>query len=94
MMTAEFTNFTDPDGNEMIPQTCKGFSDWLKQTYFSFGSLLAKSCQSAMRLAGHSDYLKNMAFAFGENVSYAEQVVCIYFLFIALVLFIIFLTLL
>ncbi|RUS86164.1 hypothetical protein EGW08_006058 [Elysia chlorotica] len=73
MMTAEFTNYTDPDGKQMIPQSCQGFSDWLKQTYFSIGSLLAKSCQSAMRLAGHSDHFKNMAFAFGENVSYAEQ---------------------
>lgn len=73
MMTAQFTNYTDRDGKETIPQTSQGFSDWLKQTYFSFGSLLAKSCQSAMRLAGHSDQFKKMAFAFGENVSYAEQ---------------------
>ncbi|GFO27222.1 decaprenyl-diphosphate synthase subunit 2 [Plakobranchus ocellatus] len=73
MMIAEFTNFTDLDGNAKIPEECKGFSDWLKQTYLSFGSLLAKSCRSAMRLAGHSEQFKAMAFAFGENVSYVQQ---------------------
>lgn len=74
MMMAEFTEYTDANGKPSMPYSCQGFSDWLKQTYLSVGSLLAKSCQSAMTLAGHSKYYEAMAFAFGENTTYAQQV--------------------
>ncbi|BFZ09641.1 hypothetical protein BsWGS_12682 [Bradybaena similaris] len=73
MMSAEFTNYTDSSGKPKLPDSCQGFSDWLKQTYLSLGSLLAKSCQSAMTLAGHSTDYETMAFAFGENTTYAQQ---------------------
>uniref|UniRef100_A0A0B7ALW7 Decaprenyl-diphosphate synthase subunit 2 n=2 Tax=Arion vulgaris TaxID=1028688 RepID=A0A0B7ALW7_9EUPU len=73
IMSAEFTSYTDSSGRPNMPESCQGFSDWLKQTYLSFGSLLAKSCQSAMTLAGHSKYHETMAFAFGENTTYAQQ---------------------
>ncbi|CAL1540725.1 unnamed protein product [Lymnaea stagnalis] len=73
MMAAEFTPFTDAGGKSTVPESCNSFSDWLKQTHLSFGSLLARSCQSAMTLAGHSEDLGKMAFAFGENTTYAHQ---------------------
>ncbi|CAG5127513.1 unnamed protein product [Candidula unifasciata] len=73
MMSAEFTNCTDSSGTPTMPESCRGFSDWLRQTYLSLGSLLAKSCQSAMTLAGHSTDFETMAFAFGENATYAQQ---------------------
>ncbi|XP_005110593.1 decaprenyl-diphosphate synthase subunit 2 [Aplysia californica] len=73
MMTAEFTNFSDASGRPEMPDHCKGLSDWLSQTYLSIGSLVAKSCQSAMILAGHSATFQSMAFAYGENMAYAQQ---------------------
>jgi decaprenyl-diphosphate synthase subunit 2 len=72
-MAAEFTNYTDSSGQPNMPESGQGFSDWLRQTYLSAGSLLAKSCQSAMTLACHSKYFESMAFTFGENTTYAQQ---------------------
>ena len=74
MMTAEFTQFSDASGRPKLPESCQGFSDWLSQTYLSFGSLMARSCQSAMILAGHSEKIQSQAFSYGENVTYAQEV--------------------
>lgn len=74
MMSAEFTEYTDPNGKPNMPKSCLGFSDWLIQTHLSLGSLLAKSCQSAMILAGHSKSFEESAYTFGENTIYAQQV--------------------
>ncbi|KAI8791835.1 decaprenyl-diphosphate synthase subunit 2 [Biomphalaria glabrata] len=73
MMTAEFTEFTETFETTNTSQISTRFTDWLKQTRLSLGSLLAHSCRSAMTLAGHSKYLEEMAFSFGENVIYAQQ---------------------
>ncbi|XP_059141351.1 all trans-polyprenyl-diphosphate synthase PDSS2-like [Physella acuta] len=73
MMSAEFTEYTDSNGKPNMPKSCLGFSDWLIQTHLSLGSLLAKSCQSAMILAGHSKSFEDSAYAFGENTIYAQQ---------------------
>jgi len=73
MMTAEFTQFSDASGRPKLPESCQGFSDWLSQTYLSFGSLMARSCQSAMILAGHSEKIQSQAFSYGENVTYAQE---------------------
>ncbi|XP_013086086.2 all trans-polyprenyl-diphosphate synthase PDSS2-like [Biomphalaria glabrata] len=70
MMTAEFTETFETTNTSQISTR---FTDWLKQTRLSLGSLLAHSCRSAMTLAGHSKYLEEMAFSFGENVIYAQQ---------------------
>jgi len=52
------------------------------QAFLQSGSLLARSCQSAMALAGHSQEIQTQAALFGENIAYAKQVhvVCDYWL--------------
>lgn len=72
-MEAEFTGFTDKHGNATLPSDVT-FSDWLKQTYLSSGSLLAKSCQSAMKLASHSSDVQQQAYKYGLNTAYVQQV--------------------
>ena len=72
-MEAEFTSLRDTNGNSVLPENAT-FSDWERQTYLQSGSLLAKSCQSAIELSGHDDRLKSAAAEFGENVAYARQV--------------------
>ena len=72
-MEAEFTSLRDVDGGSVLPDTVT-FKDWERQTYLQSGSLLAKSCESALELSGHDDKLKSAAAEFGENIAYARQV--------------------
>ena len=72
-MEAEFTSLRDTNGHSVLPETTT-FTDWEKQTYLQSGSLLAKSCESALELSGHKDQLKSAAAEFGENIAYARQV--------------------
>lgn len=71
-MEAEFTNLRDANGGPCLPDDVT-FAAWEKQTYLQSGSLLAKSCESALELSGHEDRLKSAAAEFGENVAYARQ---------------------
>ena len=73
MMSAEFTQLRDRNGNMLLPDTAR-FSDWERQVYLQSGSLLSKSCEAALELAGHEDNLKQAASDFGKNVAYARQV--------------------
>ena len=73
-MEAEFTNLRDANGGPCLPDDVT-FAAWEKQTYLQSGSLLAKSCESALELSGHEDRLKSAAAEFGENVAYARQVI-------------------
>jgi decaprenyl-diphosphate synthase subunit 2 len=73
MMSAEFTHLRDRNGNVLLPDTVK-FSDWEHQVYLQSGSLLSKSCEAALELAGHEDNLKQAASEFGKNVAFARQV--------------------
>ncbi|XP_045198178.2 all trans-polyprenyl-diphosphate synthase PDSS2-like [Mercenaria mercenaria] len=72
MMSAEFTKLRDRNGQMLLPDTVM-FPDWERQTYLQSGSLLSRSCEAALELAGHDDDLKQAAAKFGENVAYARQ---------------------
>ncbi|XP_067674161.1 all trans-polyprenyl-diphosphate synthase PDSS2-like isoform X2 [Haliotis asinina] len=72
LMEAEFTGLRDGKGNPALPSSVT-FSDWLKQTFLSSGSLLAKSCQSSMELVKHDDHVQKQAFEFGCNMAYVQQ---------------------
>ncbi|KAK7500066.1 hypothetical protein BaRGS_00008613 [Batillaria attramentaria] len=72
LMEAEFTGFTDRQGNPTLPAAVT-FSDWVKQTYLQSGSLLAKSCRAAMKLASHSSDMQQMAYDYGLNTAYVQQ---------------------
>lgn len=72
LMEAEFTGFTDKHGNPVLQERVT-FSDWVRQTYLQSGSLLAKSCQAAMKLASHSPDMQQMAYDYGLNAAYLQQ---------------------
>ena len=77
LMEAEFTGFTDKHGNPTLPQSAS-FSDWLQQIYLQSGSLLARSCQAAMKLANHTTEVQEDAYNYGMNTAYVQQVCCVY----------------
>ncbi|XP_033741073.1 decaprenyl-diphosphate synthase subunit 2-like [Pecten maximus] len=72
LMESEFTELRDTDGKPVLPSTVK-FDDWVRQTFLASGSLLARSCQSAIELCNQDDDVLKAAFAFGENMAYAHQ---------------------
>ncbi|KAK7108428.1 all trans-polyprenyl-diphosphate synthase PDSS2-like [Littorina saxatilis] len=72
LMEAEFTGFTDKHGNPTLPASVT-FSDWLRQIYLQSGSLLARSCQAAMKLASHSTEAQHDAYNYGLNTAYVQQ---------------------
>ena len=69
-MEAEFTKLRSSPLNVT-------FKDWLDQTYLSYGSLLAHSCQSALLLVGHKQSYQDAAFEFGKNLAVTRQVKCL-----------------
>lgn len=73
LMEAEFTNLRNDNGESLLKPDIQ-FSDWIKQTYLSSGSLLARSCRSAVELADHREDQKEAAASFGENMAYLQQV--------------------
>lgn len=72
MMSAEFTQLRDRNGNTLLPEGVS-FADWERQTFLQSGSLLSRSCEAVIELAGHEDHIKHAASKFGENVAYARQ---------------------
>lgn len=48
--------------------------DWTRCNVLSAGSLLGKSCQGALLLAGHDEQLQKQGFSFGKHLSLAWQV--------------------
>ncbi|XP_025202595.1 decaprenyl-diphosphate synthase subunit 2-like isoform X2 [Melanaphis sacchari] len=47
--------------------------DWTRRNVLSVGSLLGKSCQGALLLAGHGEQLQKQGFLFGKHLSLAWQ---------------------
>ncbi|KAL4118917.1 hypothetical protein QTP88_011796 [Uroleucon formosanum] len=47
--------------------------DWTRRNVLSAGSLLGKSCQGALLLAGHGERLQKQGFLFGKHLSLAWQ---------------------
>ncbi|WAR08341.1 DLP1-like protein [Mya arenaria] len=72
MMSAEFTSLRDRDGHPILPEGAT-FKDWERQTFLQSGSLLSRSCQSSLELAGHVEELQTLGAQFGENIAYARQ---------------------
>lgn len=48
--------------------------DWTRRNVLSAGSLLGKSCQGTLALAGHGVDLQKQGFLFGKHLSLAWQV--------------------
>ena len=73
LMCAEFSKFRDINGTACLPEGTT-LEDWKEQTFLVSGSLLAKSCQSAMILGNHSEAVQQNAFNFGTHLALAHQV--------------------
>lgn len=73
LMEAEFTDLRNDNGESLLKPDIQ-FSDWIKQTYLSSGSLLARSCRSTVELADHREDQREAAASFGENMAYLQQV--------------------
>ncbi|XP_064614725.1 all trans-polyprenyl-diphosphate synthase PDSS2-like [Liolophura sinensis] len=72
LMEAEFSGLTDKNGMATVNDGIT-LEDWEHQTYLTSGSLLAKSCKSALHLANHTSEMQQQAFDFGLNMAYAHQ---------------------
>ena len=64
--------------NNTLPFKIDGFmsdpeNEWELRTVLSGGSLLGKSCQSALMLSKHSEELQRHAYFFGKHVALAWQ---------------------
>lgn len=64
--------------NNTLPFKIDGFmndpeNEWQLRTVLSGGSLLGKSCQSALMLSKHSEELQRHAYLFGKHVALAWQ---------------------
>lgn len=74
LMCSEFSVFVNREGRSLMPENGVSMQDWENQTFLASGSLLAKSCRSAMMLAGHSEAKQEEAFNFGRNMAFTYQI--------------------
>ncbi|MCL4120390.1 UNVERIFIED_CONTAM: hypothetical protein GTU68_048733 [Idotea baltica] len=72
-MEAEFIGLHDLHDNA-LPNANFGIKDWENKNFLAAGSLLAKSCQGTMLLAGHDEEKQRKAFEFGKCIALAWQV--------------------
>lgn len=59
------------------PKDSTGYAlkEWTLLNIYSGGSLLGKSCQSALKLAGHNEEIQEEGYKFGKHLALAWQVV-------------------
>uniref|UniRef100_A0A0P4WB96 Decaprenyl-diphosphate synthase subunit 2 n=1 Tax=Scylla olivacea TaxID=85551 RepID=A0A0P4WB96_SCYOL len=72
-MEAEFIGDRDNQGNP-IPNETITMQDWNEKNFLAAGSLMAKSCQATLLLAGHSEAMQKKGFEFGKEIALAWQV--------------------
>jgi decaprenyl-diphosphate synthase subunit 2 len=70
---AEFIGERDKQ-NQPLPSRGLTEQDWLVRSVLSAGSLLGKSCQGALKLAGHNETLQQSGYRFGQHLALAWQV--------------------
>ncbi|KAF4519388.1 hypothetical protein B566_EDAN008696 [Ephemera danica] len=69
---AEFIGERDKQ-NQPLPSRGLNEQDWLVRSVLSAGSLLGKSCQGALKLAGHNETLQQSGYRFGQHLALAWQ---------------------
>ena len=72
-MEAEFIGVQDTQSNA-IPTNNMTREEWAARTFLAAGSLMAKSCQATLVLAGHSEDMQQKGFEFGKQIAYSWQV--------------------
>lgn len=71
-MEAEFIGERDNQGNP-IPDATITMRDWEEKNFLAAGSLMAKSCQATLVLAGHGEEMQRKGFEFGKQIALAWQ---------------------
>ncbi|KAG0719977.1 Decaprenyl-diphosphate synthase subunit 2 [Chionoecetes opilio] len=71
-MEAEFIGERDNQGNP-VPNESITMQDWNEKNFLAAGSLMAKSCQATLLLAGHSEAMQRKGFEFGKEIALAWQ---------------------
>ncbi|XP_043213967.1 all trans-polyprenyl-diphosphate synthase PDSS2-like [Amphibalanus amphitrite] len=71
-MEAEFIGVQDTQSNA-IPTKNMTMEEWAARNYLAAGSLMAKSCQATLVLAGHSEDMQQKGFEFGKQIAYSWQ---------------------
>ena len=72
-MEAEFIGVQDTQSNA-IPTNNMTMEEWAARNFLAAGSLMAKSCQATLVLAGHSEDMQQKGFEFGKQIAYSWQV--------------------
>jgi len=73
MAEAEFIGDRDKQ-NLPLPSPGLTEDDWTMRNVLSAGSLLGKSCQGTLKLAGHGEDLQASGYQFGQHLALAWQV--------------------
>ncbi|KAK3875320.1 hypothetical protein Pcinc_019802 [Petrolisthes cinctipes] len=71
-MEAEFIGERDNQGNPILNADIT-MNDWEEKNFLAAGSLMAKSCQATLVLAGHSEEMQSKGFEFGKQIALAWQ---------------------
>ncbi|KAL1491667.1 hypothetical protein ABEB36_012229 [Hypothenemus hampei] len=71
----EYTQFTDNNLEPLIVSEALGnaHAEWTLRHVLNAGSLLGKSCQGTLKLAGHSEELQKKGYLFGKHLALAWQ---------------------
>lgn len=80
---AEFVGRRDDQNNPLpsippLDRTGYAVAEWTLRNVLSAGSLLGKSCQGTLKLAGHSDEIQEQGYQFGKHLALAWQVIIKY----------------
>jgi decaprenyl-diphosphate synthase subunit 2 len=70
---AEFIGLRDKQ-NQPLPSPGLTEQDWMMRSVLCAGSLLGKSCQGTLKLAGHGEMLQQSGYRFGQHLALAWQV--------------------
>jgi len=71
-MEAEFIGVQDTQSNP-IPTRNMAMAEWAAKNFLAAGSLMAKSCQATLVLAGHGEEMQQKGFEFGKQIAYSWQ---------------------
>jgi len=77
LMCAEFCalkSISSASTPQLLEENQLDMQLWEKQVFLASGSLLAKSCQCAIMLAGHSQDMQTQAYDFGKNMAFSYQI--------------------
>ncbi|CAH1227607.1 PDSS2 [Branchiostoma lanceolatum] len=73
MMEGSFLLEQDNQGVTFLPDKDWAIKDWTNHTFLCSASLIAKSCQAAMMLAGHRLDIQKKAYNYGKHMGLAHR---------------------